>query len=202
MFSGIVQKTARVRKAEKEKRIKRVRIEMPRGWKLQLGASVNVDGICSTVMKKGKDFFDVEYMPETLSKTTANSFEKSRVVNLERSLKYGDRIDGHPVQGHVDCATPIRELTKNGSSLELTIQPNATLARKATLHGSIAINGVSLTVARKRGPNITVALIPYSLKHTNLGALRKGDMVNVEFDHSPFRLAQGKLAYLARNRKK
>lgn len=194
MFTGIIQAQARVKAVSKAKKIGLVRIEVPRRWKVSLGASVNVDGICSTVVKKGKGFFDIEYMPETLSKTTAGRHTRGTLVNLERSLKYGDRVDGHFVQGHVDCTTTIRELVRNGSSVELTIKPAAKLARGATLHGSIAINGVSLTIARKHGPNITVALIPYSLKHTNLGALKKGDVVNVEFDHSA--------AYLAHRRKK
>ena len=194
MFSGIIQATARVKAVEEEKKIKRVRIEAPRSWKLQLGASINVDGICSTVVKKGSGFFDVEYMPETLSKTTAATFKKGKLVNLERSLKYGDRIDGHPVQGHVDCSASVRELEQKGASREITIKPNASLARGAVLHGSIALNGVSLTIAKKHGPNITVALIPYTLKHTTLGALKAGDMLNVEFDHSR--------AYLAAVRRK
>jgi len=184
MFSGIVQSTARVQKTAEAKRIKSVRIALPRGWKLSLGASVNVGGICSTVVKKGAGFFDVEYMPETLSKTTAASFEKGRLVNLERSLKFGDSIDGHPVQGHVDCAALICEIIQKGGSREITIKPNAKFARGAVLHGSIALDGVSLTVAKKHGPNIAVALIPYSLKHTTLGELKVGDLVNVEFDHS------------------
>lgn len=194
MFSGIIQASGRVKAAEDKNKIKRVRIAAPRAWKLPLGASVNVDGICSTVVKKGSGYFDVEYMPETLSKTTAVSFKKGRLVNLERSLKYGDRIDGHPVQGHVDCTALMREIVRNGSSREITIKPNASLARNAALHGSIAINGVSLTIAKKHGPNITIALIPYTLKHTNLGALKAGDQVNVELDHS--------LEYLAANRKR
>lgn len=184
MFSGIVQATARIKALEEEKKMLRARIEAPRAWKFPLGASINVDGICSTVVQKGSGYFDVEYMPETRSKTTASSFKKGRLVNLERSLKFGDRIDGHPVQGHIDCAAPITMITKNGASRELTIKPSAKLSRQAVLHGSIAINGVSLTIARKHGPNMTVALIPYTLKHTSLGALKEGDMVNVEFDHS------------------
>src|SRR5580698_551974 len=184
MFAGIIETTGRIKTFETKNKMRHVRIEVPRAWKLPLGASVNVDGICSTVVKKGNGFFDVEYMPETLSKTTASSFAKGRTVNLERSLKYGQRIDGHPVQGHIDCATLIREIVTKGSSRELTIKPNAALARAAVLHGSIAINGVSLTIAKRHGPNITVALIPYTLKHTNLGALKVGDDVNVEFDHS------------------
>ena len=184
MFAGIIETKGRVKAVEEQNRIRRVRIEVPRAWKLSLGASVNVDGICSTVVKKGAGFFDVEYMPETLSKTTAGRYTRAALVNLERSLTYGQRIDGHPVQGHVDCATPIRAIAKKGSSREFTIKPSAALARSAVLHGSIAINGVSLTIAKKHGPNIIVALIPYTLKHTNLGALKVGDVVNVEFDHS------------------
>jgi|SRR5665213_1237069 len=185
MFAGIVEKKGRVKAIEKKNRILCVRIEAPRSWKLALGASVNVDGICSTVVKKGQGFFDVEYMPETLSKTTAASFTRGTLVNLERSLIYGQRIDGHLVQGHVDCATAILAITKKGSSREFTIKLSAALARGAALHGSIAINGVSLTIAKKHGPNITVALIPYTLTHTNLGALKVGDAVNIEFDDSP-----------------
>src|SRR5579871_5122947 len=157
MFSGIVQTTGRVKSVEEKKKIQRVRIEAPRSWKLALGASINVDGICSTVVKKGIGYFDVEYMPETLSKTTAISFAKGRSVNLERSLKFGDRIDGHPVQGHVDCAAPVRQIARKGGSRELTVKPTGKLVRAAVLHGSIAINGVSLTIAKKHGPNVTVA---------------------------------------------
>ncbi len=184
MFSGIIQAKAKVRAASEEKRIKCVRIEAPRSWNLALGASINVDGICSTVVKEGSGFFDVEYMPETLSKTTAVSFQRGTLLNLERSLKFGDRIDGHPVQGHVDCTAAVREIVQKGGSREITIKPSAKFARAAILHGSIAINGVSLTIAKKRGPNITVALIPYTLKHTTLGELKVGYVVNVEFDHS------------------
>jgi riboflavin synthase len=184
MFAGIIEAKGRVKALETKNRMLHARIEAPRSWKLSLGSSVNVDGICSTVVKKGNGFFDVAYMPETLSKTTAAAFSKGRAVNLERALKYGQRIDGHPVQGHVDCATPIRRIVKNGSSREITIKPSASLSRSAVLHGSIALNGVSLTIAKKHGPNITVALIPYTLKHTNLGMLKKGDVINVEFDRS------------------
>jgi riboflavin synthase len=194
MFAGIIEAKGRVKAVGTRNKMRRVRIEAPRSWKLPLGASINIDGVCSTVVEKGGGFFDVEHMPETLSKTTAASFARGTLANLERSLKYGQRIDGHPVQGHVDCATKVTEIRNVGASRELTIKPNATLARNAVLHGSIAINGVSLTIARKHGPNITVALIPYSLKHTNLGALKIGDLVNVEFDHSR--------AYIDKMRKK
>lgn len=189
MFAGIIEKKARIASVQKRGNLVRVRIEKPRAWKLELGQSVNVDGVCSTAVKTGAALFEVEYMPETLSKTTAALFVQGRVVNLERSLKYGERIDGHPVQGHVDIALPVRGVRTRGASKEITIKPPSKLAREAELHGSIALNGVSLTVARKHGPNITVALIPHTLRSTNLGALRAGQAVNVEFDHSAAYLA-------------
>ncbi|TSC63186.1 MAG: riboflavin synthase [Parcubacteria group bacterium Athens0416_74] len=189
MFAGIIEKKTRVLETEKKGRILRVRVEKPRTWKLVLGQSINIDGVCSTVVRTSAAFFDVEYMPETLSKTAAGSLTKGQVVNLERSLKYGQRIDGHPVQGHVDASTPVRELRALGKSKEITIKPSALLAGQAVLHGSIALNGVSLTIARKHGPNVTLALIPHTLSSTNLGLLTVGDVVNVEFDHSASYLA-------------
>ena len=189
MFAGIIEHTSRVLSTVESNGMKRMRIARPRGWTLSLGQSIDVDGICSTVVRFGARDFEVEYMPETLKKTTAPLFAKDQQVNLERSLKYGQRIDGHPVQGHVDATAPVREIRVIGKSREITIKPNATLARQATLHGSIAINGVSLTIAKKHGPNLTVALIPHTLRTTNLSGVEEGDQVNVEFDHSADYLA-------------
>jgi riboflavin synthase len=184
MFAGIIEKKSIVRAVAARDKMLRVRIAAPRGWKLSLGQSVDVDGICSTVARLVPGAFEVEYMPETLSKTTASLFKKGSIVNLERSLAYGKRIDGHPVQGHVDIAAPLSGAEAKGKSKELTFKLPARVSRRVALHGSIAINGVSLTVARMRGTRITVALIPHTLAHTNLGALRVGQSVNIETDHS------------------
>lgn len=189
MFSGIIEKKARILKTEKDGSVFAVTIQKPRAWKLARGQSVNVDGVCSTIVRVSESSFLVEYMPETLSKTTAAMFQKGAIVNLERSLKYGQRIDGHPVQGHVDLCTPVRHIREQGTSREITIKPPAGAARSAALHGSIALNGASLTVARKHGPNLTVALIPHTLKESNLGSIAVGDLVNVEFDRSATYLA-------------
>src|SRR5581483_933304 len=105
MFSGIIETTAVVLAARTKEGMRTLRIKLPRGWQFKMGASVSVDGICSTVVKEGRGYFEVEYMPQTIAKTTAALFKAGSLVNLERSLKYGQRIDGHPVQGHVDCAT-------------------------------------------------------------------------------------------------
>jgi riboflavin synthase alpha subunit len=141
-----------------------------------------VDGICSTVVKAAPAFFEVEYVPETLARTTARSFEKGTLVNLERSLRWGDPIEGHIVQGHVEGRGIIAGILEMGKGRELTVALPAPLAKGTPLKGSLAVNGVSLTVARKRHRLVTLALIPYTLAHTNLGRLAVGDEVNIETD--------------------
>lgn len=182
MFSGITQAVAPVAAASVRQRCRIVRIQTPRGWKLSLGQSVMTDGICTTVARKGKGYFEVEYMPETLSKTTANSFDTGTLLNLERSLKLSDFVDGHFVAGHVDATARVVSAKVTGASRVITIELPKGLRRFVAARGSIAISGVSLTVAHKSGRTITVALVPYTLAHTNLHQLKKGDAVNLEAD--------------------
>jgi riboflavin synthase len=182
MFTGIIQSKAKVVSTQKKGSVIQVRLEKPRDWKLTIGQSISVDGICSTVTLLPKGFFEVEYMPETLLKTTAGSFAKGSVVNLERSLTLNDYIDGHIVQGHVDARARVAEVIEEGTTRRITIEIPKPLHRYVAAQGSIAINGVSLTVARLSGARATVALIPHTLTVTNLGALKKGDMVNIEAD--------------------
>ena len=182
MFAGITQAVGSVVSASTQSRCRTVRIRTPRGWKLILGQSVMVDGICSTVEKRGADFFEVTYMPETLSRTTAPSFSKGTLLNLERSLKLSDFVDGHLVAGHVDASARIVAVKATGSSKTLTIELPKELKAYVSARGSVAINGISLTVAHKEGRMVTVALVPFTLAHTNLKGLEKGDKVNVEID--------------------
>ena len=160
----------------------RVRIGVPRSWKLSIGQSISVDGVCSTVVARGKGFFDVEYMPETLSKTTAGAFAPMRMVNLERSLTVRDFIDGHIVQGHVDAAIRVVGIEEQKGSRRVSVAIPAHLRKFVVPQGSVALNGVSLTIARVSGARATVALIPHTLTHTNLGFLKSGDMINIEVD--------------------
>lgn len=186
MFTGIVENEGRVLSVSKGRSITRVRIAMPRRWKLGRGQSIAVDGVCSTVVRAGKGFFEVEYMPETLKKTTAGSFEKGATTNLERSLRWGQRIDGHFVQGHVDTIVAVISVAKRGRSQEITFSLPRSFKRFVIEHGSVALNGVSLTIAKKSNGTFLVALVPYTIAHTNLGGLRVGDKVNVEFDRTHF----------------
>lgn len=192
MFSGIIQTTAPVSSSKLMGEYWRVRIQNPARWKLRDGQSISVDGICSTVIKHAREFFEVEYIPETLSKTTAGLLAQGSAVNLERPLRFGDYIGSHFVQGHVDARGRVVEVVKDGQSRALTISVPQALARNIALHGSIAVNGTGLTVARlprtmsrqagKREASFTVALTSYTLAHTNLGRLQVGDEVNVETD--------------------
>ncbi len=202
MFTGIVEKTSNIASEETHGLCRCVRIQKPHGWSLSRGQSISVDGICSTVVSFGRRFFDVEYMPETISKTTSAGFTKGTIVNLERSLKYGDRIEGHLMHGHVDGRAPVVARIEKGRSRELIIGIPHTLIKRVVLHGSVALNGVSLTVARKRGATIAVALIPYTLSHTNLGLVSVGDQVNVELDRTIALAGQGTRGRVVRNAEK
>ena len=177
MFTGIVER-AKVASAQKRGPVQRVRIGKPHGWKLAEGESVAVDGICSTVVALSGASFDVEYMLETLSRTTARSFARGTEVNVERSLTFGDRVHGHFVAGHVDACGRVEEANKG----VLSVTVPRPLMRFIAPKGSITVNGVALTVTTKSGAGFSVALIPYTLAHTNLGTLARGDSVNIEID--------------------
>ena len=182
MFSGIVETTTEVRAVARRGRCSRIEFQKPTGWKLRTGESISIDGICSTLIFASERLFAVEYMPQTLSKTMARYLKEGSIVNIERSLRYGDRIHGHFVAGHIDTVSRILESTKKGRSRHLSIATPRTVARYIVPRGSIAIQGVSLTVAKKNHRSFTVALIPHTLAATNLSRLKKGSYVNIESD--------------------
>lgn len=199
MFTGIIQKTSSVTAAEYSGKNVRISVQKPVGWKLAKGASISVDGVCLTVIAERGGSFVADAMPETLKKTTVGSFARGRVVNLERALKFSDLLDGHLIQGHVDARARVAGIKKQGTSTLLTVSLPQSLMKQVALHGSLAINGVSLTVARRTKSGITVALIPYTLAHTNLSRLTKGDEVNIETDFLVRHLAARKRATVGRN---
>lgn len=157
-------------------------VEKPAKWKMKAGDSISIDGICSTVKRFRGNSFRVEYMPETLKKTTAILFKKGTHVNLEPSLRSNDRLDGHLVQGHVDATGDIKEIRKIGNSVILKISFPKKYRKFISEKGSISVNGVSLTVAATGSNWFAVSLVSYTLLHTNLHNLKKGDKVNIEVD--------------------
>jgi riboflavin synthase len=182
MFCGIVQHTAPVLRAAAQRGNHRVRIRLPRGWTLRLGQSVAVNGVCSTVSKRGQGYFEVEYMPETLAKTNVGALKTGSIVNLESSLRVGDFLDSHFVQGHVDARGVVAGVRADDMSCEIVIRAPKAAMRYIAPKGSVTVNGVALTVASLRTDTFTVALVPYTLAHTNLGNLKRGETVNIETD--------------------
>ena len=144
--------------------------------------SVNVDGACLTVVEVGKGRFVVEVSPETQGKTTIGGIVSSARVNLERAMKLGDRLGGHFVLGHVDGVGKIVRRSEEGEFLILEVEVAEELARFLVPKGSVAVNGVSLTVNEVFKNRFKIGIIPYTLKVTNLRDLKAGDLVNIETD--------------------
>lgn len=203
MFSGIVEITTEVVSVEALQGGRRVTLLTPRGWRLQEGESVCVDGVCSTVQNilgatsaksgRGKktanppggtnpEAFQVIYMPETLRRSTLGGLTAGSRVNLERSLTLRARIGGHLLQGHIDAVGRIAGARKEGSAVIYEFRAPRPVLRYVVEKGSIAVDGISLTVTRVRADGFAVSLLAYTLSHTTLGGKRRGGRVNLEAD--------------------
>jgi len=182
MFTGIIKKTAEIKNLMKKNQSFFVEINRPFDWKLKLGDSVSVNGICSTVNKISKNSFFVEYMPETIDKTTVLDWKKQEIVNLEKSLSMKDLMDGHMVLGHIDQKGKIMRIDKKGDSKVFTIQVPKNLMKYIALKGSVAVDGISLTVVDAFKDNFTVSLVNYTFSNTNLENKKTGDSINIETD--------------------
>lgn len=182
MFTGIIKGIGNIKKTANGKGIKKVEILAPKAWRFVKGESISVSGICSTVVSASKNTFNVDYMEETLKLTTAKYFKNKDEVNLERSLKVGDSLDGHMVSGHVEGLGEIKKIIVKGNTKVFAISAPKALIKNIHLKGSIALDGVSLTVSKKTNSDFEVSLIPYTLSHTTLGELVVGDKVNIETD--------------------
>jgi len=181
MFTGIIQKTSKVTSIKPKKDGLSLEILNNLG-KLKLGESISVNGVCSTVKKIGKNIF-FEYMPETLKLTNLKILKVGEVVNMERSMQAGDRISGHLVLGHVDGTGKISNIKKEGNSQIFDIKvPNKKFMKFLVYKGSIAIEGISLTVAKVLKDSFVVKIIPYTFQHTDLKYKNVHDAVNLEFD--------------------
>lgn len=181
MFTGIIHSVSKITKTQKSKNALTFFIAIPKGWKLKLGQSVAVNGVCLTVAKLDGKNFCAEIMTETLNKT---SFGKTipAEVNLERSLAVGDRLDGHFVLGHVDAVGKIKKVVCRELDRVYYLEYPKQFSRFVVSKGSITINGVSLTIITAKPTMLGVALVGYTLRHTNLGKLKEGSLVNLEFD--------------------
>jgi riboflavin synthase len=181
MFTGIVSAVAKVADAD----AKRIAIKHASTARhLRIGGSVAVNGCCLTVVKKSGAVFYMDMVPETLRRTNLGALKAGAEVNLELPLGASSTLDGHLVQGHIDATATVRSVKRVASGREVTIGLPATLARFVAVKGSIAVDGVSLTVATVDKPAGTfgVALIPHTLGATTAGGYEKGTVVNLEAD--------------------
>jgi riboflavin synthase len=183
MFTGIVGEVGSVAEVAETGRSRRLSISGPHTHPgLSVGDSVAVNGVCLTVVAVGPDLFDLETVPETLERTNLGALGPGAVVNLERPVAAGGRFDGHIVQGHVDAVATVRSLRSDDESSRLWFDVAAEHHRYIVRKGSIALDGVSLTVSGVDESGFEVVLIPHTLEATTFGALAVGDQVNVEVD--------------------
>ena len=149
---------------------------------LALGASIACAGVCLTAIDFGKDWFAVQVSAESLSRSNLKDWRVGTRINLERALKAGDELGGHIVSGHVDAQAEIVERRPEGDSERFAFRVPDALAKAVAPKGSVALNGVSLTVNEVQGNRFGVNLIPHTLAHTTFGAAKVGDRVNFEID--------------------
>ena len=184
MFTGIVQAMGTVVDLVGSGSKRRFSVQVPEFvGQLSLGESVSVDGACLTVAGLVDAGFFVDVIKPTLDRTIAGTYQEGSIVNLERALRMSDRISGHIVQGHVDTVGHLRSSVRDGNSWILDFNIPGAVLSETINHGSIALNGVSLTVSELvEEQGVRIGMIPHTYEHTNLGRLVPGDPVNVEGD--------------------
>jgi riboflavin synthase len=183
MFTGIVETRGKIIRVSPRGEGRRLSLEIPSDLTgLQLGDSINVNGACLTVAEIHGQVIDVDVSSETLQKTTFGDLRQGERVNLERALRLSDRLGGHIVTGHIDATGTIVERREERDFLHLRVRIPRDLLKHVVQKGSIAIDGVSLTINDCREEEIQLTLIPYTLRQTTLIEKRAGDRVNVETD--------------------
>jgi len=183
MFTGIIEESGTVRGAQRRGRVWRFDVEASEAFgEAAVGDSIAVDGVCLTVVGRRKNILSFDVMPETWHKTTLHERRPGHRVNLEQALRAGDRIGGHFVTGHVDAIGVIRSRRLNRGNLEVCVSLPPRLNAFVVDKGSVAVDGISLTVVARRPGAFGVYLIPLTSRVTTLGAKRPGDTVNIECD--------------------
>ena len=183
MFNGIINYTGRVKNIliKKNDCILEILTKM-KFSKKEVGSSISCSGVCLTLENFKKNMIKFYVSKETINRTNFKFLKKNSVINIEKSLKYGDRISGHFVQGHVDTISMIKNINVIGKSWYIDFSLPKKYRKFIIEKGSIAINGVSLTIAKKLKKIFRIVVVPQTLKYTNLINLKKGEIVNIEYD--------------------
>jgi riboflavin synthase len=182
MFTGLVESTARVRAVEPDGEGVRLEVETPLAAELSHGDSIAVNGVCLTAVDPGGGRFRADVMAETLRRSSLAPLGAGDEVNVELALRAGDRLGGHMVQGHVDGTGTVEEVRDEGFARVVRIAAGPEIVRYVVEKGSIAVDGVSLTVASVDDSGFAVSLIPETLDRTTLGRAAPGRVVNLEVD--------------------
>ncbi len=183
MFTGIIQKTGRIDKIECRGNKQYFIVSVENFLKdVRIGDSISCNGVCLTVIKKEKNYFTTELMPETLKLTKFLEAKIGDAINLELAVRAGDRLDGHIVSGHIDGVGTVKKMEKEEDYVSFIIGIPAGLSRYIARKGSIALDGVSLTISGVGKDWLKVSLITHTLDVTNFSSLRVGDKINIEVD--------------------
>lgn len=182
MFTGIIESIGKIKSLAKEGDNLHIEIASELAPMLKIDQSVSHNGVCLTVVSLTDTSYVVTAIKETLDKTNIGQLHTGSVVNLERAMKLGDRLDGHIVQGHVDQTAVCQRVIEQNGSWIYTFSYDRSLSNITIEKGSVTVNGVSLTVVNSREGTFSVAIIPYTYEHTNFNTFEKDTVVNLEFD--------------------
>lgn len=183
MFTGIIENRGMVKEKKAKGGLIRFTFELKKAFKnLKLGESIAVNGTCLTVAEKTARSFSADVISETLKATTLGSLKVGSVVNLERALRYKGSVGGHFITGHVDGVGKIKKIKREGDNQVWTVSVPQKLTAYIALKGSVALDGISLTVQDVKKSTFKIGLIPHTLKETTLASKKTGDALNVEVD--------------------
>ncbi len=182
MFTGIIESTGTIKEIITSGSNKSFWVVSPLAGELKIDQSLSHNGVCLTVEEINNGMHRVTAIEETLQKTNLGNWKNGDIVNLERCMQMNGRLDGHIVQGHVDCTAVCTEVIAKDGSWEYNFNFPEEFAVFIIEKGSVTVNGISLTCFNVTNNGFTVAIIPYTFEHTNMSSLKKGDMVNIEWD--------------------
>lgn len=182
MFTGIVETLGKVAELKHSKTNLDISIQSSIAHELKIDQSISHNGVCLTIVEINNDTYRVTAIDETLTRSNLGNLKPGDVVNLERCMMMNGRIDGHLVQGHVDCKATCKKITDNNGSWEFYFEYEPNPYHITVEKGSVCINGVSLTVVDSKNNLFSVAIIPYTFANTNFNQIKIGDEVNIEFD--------------------
>ncbi len=183
MFTGLIEEVGTVIAVNTSKSGNQLKIAAPRvAKKIRRGDSLAVNGCCLTLNSHRGDELIFDLLKETIARTNLKNLQRKQLVNLERAVTASERFGGHLIQGHIDCVSPVIACQKSGADFRLEIELPDAFAHYVARKGSIAVNGISLTVADVRPKSFVTWIIPYTKTHTNLDRVQAGNLMNLEFD--------------------